>query len=78
MGYGPAQIAELEATLNAVDADLVLSATPIDLTRVLKLNKPITRVRYELVQVGGLPLERAHRADRPADDDAGARRGLRS
>ena len=57
MGYGPAQIAELEETLNAVDADLVLSATPIDITRVLKLNKPITRVHYELAQVGGLPLE---------------------
>jgi predicted GTPase len=56
MGYGGAQIAELQATLNAVDADIVLSATPIDLTRVLKLNKPITRVRYELVQVGGTPL----------------------
>ncbi len=56
MGYGPAQIGELEATLNAVDADLVLSATPIDLTRVLTLNKPITRVRYELAQVGGTPL----------------------
>ena len=51
MGYGPAQIADLEATLNAVDADLVLSATPIDLTRVLTLNKPITRVRYELVPI---------------------------
>ena len=49
MGYGPAQISELEATLNAVDADLVLSATPIDLTRVLHLNKPITRVGYELI-----------------------------
>jgi len=56
MGYGPAQVAELEATLNAVDADLVLSATPIDLTRVLHLNKPITRVSYELVQVGGPSL----------------------
>jgi predicted GTPase len=56
MGYGEAQIAELEATLNAVDADLVLSATPIDLTRVLTLNKPITRVRYELAEVGGPPL----------------------
>ena len=56
MGYGPAQVADLEATLNAVDADLVLSATPIDLTRVLKLNKPITRVRYELAQVDGTPL----------------------
>ena len=59
MGYGPAQIAELEATLNAVDADLVLSATPIDLTRVLTLNKPITRVRYELVPVGDGDLEAA-------------------
>ncbi len=53
MGYGPAQIAELEATLNAIDADLVLSATPIDLTRLVTLNKPITRVRYELAPVGG-------------------------
>jgi Predicted GTPase len=56
MGYGPVQIGELEATLNAVEADLVLSATPIDLTRVLTLNKPITRVRYELAQEGGTPL----------------------
>jgi predicted GTPase len=56
MGYGPVQIGELEATLNAVDADLVLSATPIDLARVIALNKPITRVRYELAQVGGTPL----------------------
>jgi predicted GTPase len=56
MGYGAAQIRELEATLNAVDADIVLSATPIDLNRLLELNKPITRVRYELVQIGGTPL----------------------
>jgi len=56
MGYGPDQVADLDATLNAVDADLVLSATPIDLTRVIESNKPITRVRYELVQVGGTPL----------------------
>ncbi|MEX1173548.1 MAG: cyclic 2,3-diphosphoglycerate synthase [Chloroflexota bacterium] len=56
MGYGEIQIKELEATLNAVDADLVLSATPIDLTRVLSLNKPITRVRYELAEAGGPPL----------------------
>jgi predicted GTPase len=59
MGYGPAQISELEATLNAVDADLVLSATPIDLTRVLTLNKPITRVRYELVPIDDGDLEDA-------------------
>jgi predicted GTPase len=56
MGYGPAQVSELEETLNAVEADLVLSATPIDITRLLTLNKPITRVRYELVQTSGTPL----------------------
>jgi predicted GTPase len=56
MGYGDAQIRELEATLNAVDADIVLSATPIDLTRVLRLDKPICRVRYELVEASGKPL----------------------
>jgi predicted GTPase len=70
MGYGAAQVAELEATLNAVDADLVLSATPIDLTRLVTLNKPITRVRYELAPVGGPRLadliEPIVRAARPS------------
>jgi len=56
MGYGEAQVRDLEATLNGVDADLVLSATPIDLTRILSLNKPVTRVRYELVEVDGPAL----------------------
>jgi len=56
MGYGKAQVGELEATLNAVDADLVLCATPIDLARVLTLTKPMTRVRYDLVEAGGTPL----------------------
>jgi predicted GTPase len=56
MGYGAAQVRELEATLNGTDADLVLSATPIDLTRLLELGKPVTRVRYELAQVGGTSL----------------------
>jgi predicted GTPase len=71
MGYGADQTHELEQTLNACDADLVLSATPIDLNRVVKLNKPITRVRYELKQVAGPPLEELlgpviERAHRPA------------
>ena len=48
MGYGPAQIADLQATLRATPADLVLVATPIDITRVLDPGKPVTRVRYEL------------------------------
>ena len=59
MGYGQAQVRELEATLDAVDADLVLSATPIDLTRVLRIGKPITRVRYELAEVDGPSLASA-------------------
>jgi predicted GTPase len=53
MGYGQGQMHELEATLNAMPADLVLSATPIDLTRVLKLDKPVVRVRYELEELAG-------------------------
>jgi predicted GTPase len=53
MGYGQGQMHELESALNAVPADLVLSATPIDLTRVLKLEKPVVRVRYELEELAG-------------------------
>jgi predicted GTPase len=56
MGYGPDQVSDLEKTLDAVDADVVLSATPIDLSRVITLGKPITRVRYDLEQVDGAPL----------------------
>ncbi len=51
MGYGAGQMRELEDALNAMPADLVLSATPIDLTRVLKLAKPVVRVRYELEEL---------------------------
>ncbi|HSK93159.1 MAG TPA: cyclic 2,3-diphosphoglycerate synthase [Candidatus Angelobacter sp.] len=53
MGYGVAQMSELAESLNAVDADVVLAGTPIDLTRVLELNKPVVRVRYDLEQVSG-------------------------
>jgi predicted GTPase len=56
MGYGPTQMQELAATLNACDADIILSATPIDLTRVLDLERPVTRVRYELAEASGTPL----------------------
>jgi predicted GTPase len=48
MGYGAEQTHELQATLDAIPADLVLAATPIDLTRVLTLNKRVVRVRYDL------------------------------
>ncbi|MHB8892456.1 MAG: cyclic 2,3-diphosphoglycerate synthase [Candidatus Limnocylindrales bacterium] len=53
MGYGDRQIHELEAALEAIPADVVLAATPIDLTRVLKVSKPVVRVRYELEPVSG-------------------------
>jgi predicted GTPase len=56
MGYGEQQIADLQQTLNAVDADVVVSGSPIDLGRLLQLNKPVVRVRYELEQVSGYPL----------------------
>lgn len=52
MGYGPAQIADLAATIAAVPADLVLVATPIDLRQVIALTKPTQRVRYELQEIG--------------------------
>ena len=46
MGYGKKQISELEDTINNTDAEIVVSGTPIDITRVLKSSKPIVRVRY--------------------------------
>ena len=57
MGYGDKQISELEETINAAKCDLVLSGTPIDLRRVLKANKPVVRVRYELDEIGRPNLE---------------------
>ncbi len=52
MGYGAKQISELEATINAVDCDLIVVATPIDLRRVAKFTKPAVRVRYDLQEIG--------------------------
>jgi predicted GTPase len=48
MGYGDEQIAELEATVNAVPCDTVLVGTPADLRRVVRIDKPATRVAYNL------------------------------
>jgi predicted GTPase len=58
MGYGDAQVEELRRTLDAVPADAVLSATPIDITRLMRLNKPVIRVRYDLVPLVAGELER--------------------
>jgi predicted GTPase len=52
MGYGEQQIADLQTTIDKTPCDLVLSATPIDLGRVLKINRPMQRVRYELQEIG--------------------------
>ncbi|MCK4444080.1 MAG: GTPase [Thermoplasmata archaeon] len=52
MGYDSAQVRELEETINAIDCDVVLSATPAHLSRILNVNKPIIRVEYELEEIG--------------------------
>jgi predicted GTPase len=52
MGYGEAQTRDLEETIARSDVDMVIIGTPIDLTRVLKINKPFQRVRYELQEIG--------------------------
>ena len=57
MGYGDAQMRDLEATIAAADVDMVIIGTPIDLTRVIKINKPSQRVRYELQEIGQPTLE---------------------
>lgn len=48
MGYSKRQLKELEETINTAECDLVVSGTPIDLNRIIKVNKPIVRVTYEL------------------------------
>jgi predicted GTPase len=57
MGYGDAQMRDLEETIRNADADYVVIGTPIDLTRVIKIDKPSTRVRYELQEIGQPTLE---------------------
>ena len=57
MGYGAEMTRELEYTINNAPVDLVLIATPIDLARILKINKPNQRVRYELQEIGQPTLE---------------------
>jgi len=53
MGYGDEQIQDLEQTVNAVDCDLVLVATPIDLTRLIEIEKPNMRIGYSLKPADG-------------------------
>ena len=62
MGYGAAQVADLAATIEATPCDAVVSATPIDLTRVLSVSKPLVRARYDLREHESGQLERAVRS----------------
>ena len=57
MGYSDQQIKDLETTINNTPCDVVVSGTPIDITRLVKSDKPIVRVRYELKEVGELTLD---------------------
>lgn len=57
MGYGDQQVKDLEDTINSTDCDSVVIGTPIDLSRILKINKPSTRVMYELHELGTNTLE---------------------
>lgn len=57
MGYGEQQMRDLEQTIENADVDLVVSGTPIDLTRIINITKPMQRVRYELQEIGQPTLE---------------------
>ncbi|KPK90860.1 GTPase [bacterium SM23_31] len=57
MGYGDQQVRDLEATINRTPCDTVIIATPIDLRKVASINKPSTRVTYELKEVGDVNLQ---------------------
>jgi predicted GTPase len=58
MGYSEAQVRDLEATIRAVPADVVLVASPEDLRRLVKMDKPSVRVGYEVEEIGDNKLER--------------------
>jgi predicted GTPase len=57
MGYRPEQLAELSRTIEATPCDMVLSATPIDLNRIMKLSRPIKRVYYDIEEYEEAPLK---------------------
>jgi predicted GTPase len=62
MGYGEDQVRDLEATINATPADVVVEGTPIELRRILKVNKPVANVAYELEEVEPGVIEEMVRA----------------
>jgi predicted GTPase len=52
MGYSAKELAELQATINASDADAVIAGTPSDLPHLMQLNKPVVRAHYEFAELG--------------------------
>ena len=59
MGYGEGQVRDLEATINACDAEIVVFATPVDLRHLVRISQPALRVRYEIQEIGKPDLEDA-------------------
>ncbi len=57
LGYYEEQLKELEDTINSADCDVVVIGTPIDLSRIIKINKPSVRIGYELQEIGKPTLE---------------------
>lgn len=57
MGYGKQQMKDLETTINRTKCDVVVIGTPIDLSRYIKINKPHTRVKYDLQEIGAITVE---------------------
>ncbi len=57
MGYGEEQLKDLETTISRTECDSVIIATPIDLSRLIRINKPFTRVFYDLQEIGKPDLE---------------------
>jgi predicted GTPase len=57
MGYSEKQVKELEETINAAKCDAVIDASPVKLSRIIKINKPVVQVSYELQEIGDLDLE---------------------
>jgi predicted GTPase len=57
MGYSPAQLEDLRATIEASDADVVALGTPVDLGRIITLSKPAVRVRYRVEDAGAVTID---------------------
>jgi predicted GTPase len=70
MGYSDQQLADLEATIKATDCEAVVIGTPIDLTRIIEIDKPATRVHYNLQEIGRPNLDQVL-ADFFAEHDLG-------